>query len=303
VASKSAFSQPKASPLSPPLSPAKTAQKESLTGVNPPESAAQLDIMAQIDLLDRLDQMDRLDQIAAAELAKSSEPPKKPQSPKSPESPAAPNTPAPVKAKKADPGEARPGLNFEEAQNLDELANMAAACSACSMAQSQKIRGTGPLNPLYAIVLDPKDISAATLSAWPPGELGELLAKMAENVLNQKPREIYVAPAIKCAPPALGSYPDLVPKDCQEKCFKILKREIALVNPKVVIAMGLTAAQTLTGSDKKMYFLRPKGFALMVPRKVPLKVTLGLSLIVNEPSFKRDVWEDLLIAKKMAKAG
>jgi DNA polymerase len=178
------------------------------------------------------------------------------------------------------------------AKNLDELNELIVNCAACPWAHSQKVLGVGPYNPTFTLVLDPDD----SPTAWPKDEAGQVLTRIVANVLKVKPAEVYVTPALKCHAPASWPYNAEAPNHCRN----FLRQEVALVNPKVIIAMGETAGHILTETTARMFFMRLKKYVVKTPKPYPVKVTLSLRLIVDEPDLKPEVWGDLLLALQMA---
>jgi DNA polymerase len=138
------------------------------------------------------------------------------------------------------------------------------------------------------IVLDPPDENWPS-GAYPPGGPGQLLEKIITLGLGLTVPQVSVTPVLKCRPQS----PELILQKTRKQCLRIILQEIELVRPRAVLAMGVTAAQILTESEKNMFFLRPKNFVLKVSQPVPLRITLGLDLMLAEPEMKKEVWGDL----------
>ncbi|MDR1085156.1 MAG: hypothetical protein LBP22_09955 [Deltaproteobacteria bacterium] len=206
------------------------------------------------------------------------------------------------------PSPARPPAEPEKARNLTELALFAEQCRLCPLGgRGPTYFGLGALNPPLMIIVDPPDLTGfyaaasdqnAPAPAW--NFLGSEAAVLLGNIITKgiglKIPEVYVTPILKCQP----ENPELITQKTKNACFRNISREIALVNPKTILAMGLTAGQVLTAETKKMYFLRPKTYTLNVPNPITLRITLGLNLLLEDPGMKRDVWQDLQKTMRLA---
>jgi DNA polymerase len=101
---------------------------------------------------------------------------------------------------------------------------------------------------------------------------------------------VYIANVLKCRPPGnRNPEPDEV-----TKCTPFLKQQIALIQPKLIIAMGRFAAQTLLSSDATIASLRGKVYRY---EGVPLIVTYHPAYLLRTPADKRKAWEDLKFAR------
>jgi DNA polymerase len=98
--------------------------------------------------------------------------------------------------------------------------------------------------------------------------------------------EVYIANIVKCRPPGnRDPEPDEV-----AACRGYLDRQIDLVRPRIVVALGRIAAQTLLGSETPIGRLRGQWYAV---RGVPMMVTYHPAALLRNPSLKRPTWEDL----------
>lgn len=117
------------------------------------------------------------------------------------------------------------------------------------------------------------------------GRAGQLLTRIIE-AMGLERGEVYIANVIKCRPPE-NRNPD---PDEVEACKGFLLKQIEVVNPKVVVALGKFAAQTLLETTAPISRLRGRffesGSRLILPTYHP-------SYLLRNPSAKRDVWEDM----------
>jgi DNA polymerase len=145
------------------------------------------------------------------------------------------------------------------------------------------------------IVLEPP----LTEENWPAGPAGELLTNIITLGLGLAVEKTYVSTILKCPLQNLEFWP----RQAKNACLEIIWREIALVNPRAILAMGVGPGQLLTKTNKQMFFLRPNPFLLHFPpplQPIPLQVTLGLGSILEEPELKPEAWRDIKKAMRLA---
>jgi DNA polymerase len=124
------------------------------------------------------------------------------------------------------------------------------------------------------------------------GQAGKLLDNMLAAVALSRGRNVYIANVLKCRPPGnRNPEPDEV-----EKCAPYLLRQIGLIKPKLIVAMGRFAAQTLLGTDATIASLRGKVHRYA---GVPLIVTYHPAYLLRNLPDKAKAWADLLFAAKI----
>jgi len=117
------------------------------------------------------------------------------------------------------------------------------------------------------------------------GRAGELLTKIiAAMGLSRK--EIYICNVLKCRPPG-NRDPD--PLEI-EKCWPFLERQLEILQPRVICALGSFAARTLLGTEERISLLRGRIWDF---RGTPLIPTYHPSYLLRNPQAKRDVWQDI----------
>ena len=208
-----------------------------------------------------------------------------------------PEPPGPVQAQRPSPrsvvSEKRPVLvstrvdqaaPAEKAANLDELGGLIVSCQACPLAakrQAPPSPGRGGANPILWLV--GPDPSVFAPEAW------DLLTAMMEKGLELGPEDYYVSTLVRCLPP-----PGTRPGDQDDRlCRPFLDRELELLNPRVVLALGRIPAQRLSGSRDQLRLLRTRSFPLPGPHKRWLRVTYGLEDILDSKALKLEAWKDL----------
>ena len=117
------------------------------------------------------------------------------------------------------------------------------------------------------------------------GRAGQLLTKMIE-AMGFSRDEVYIANVLKCRPPG-NRNPEA---DEIATCEPFLFRQLASVEPKVVIALGAFAARTLLKTDDPISRLRGRVYEYRGAKLIP---TFHPSFLLRSPGYKREAWEDL----------
>ena len=118
------------------------------------------------------------------------------------------------------------------------------------------------------------------------GEAGKLLTKIIENGMGLRRKDVYICNVVKCRPPK-NRVPE---KDEIESCLPFLKRQLEILKPDVICALGLTAAQSLLGRPFAMG--RERGTWVSY-QEIPMMPTYHPAYLLRNPSAKRQVWEDV----------
>ena len=117
------------------------------------------------------------------------------------------------------------------------------------------------------------------------GRAGQLLTNMI-NAMGLKRDDIYLANIIKCRPPG-NRTPE---RDECETCSPFLMRQIMTIKPKVIVALGKFAAQSLLRSTEPITRIRGREFAYRDAILIP---TYHPAYLLRNPGAKREVWEDM----------
>jgi uracil-DNA glycosylase family 4 len=120
------------------------------------------------------------------------------------------------------------------------------------------------------------------------GRAGQLLTKMIE-AMGFTRDDVYIANVIKCRPPE-NRNPD---PDEIASCEPFLLRQIAAIEPKVIVALGSFAAKTLLKTQSPISRLRGRAYDYEGAKLVP---TFHPSYLLRSPGQKREAWEDLKLA-------
>jgi uracil-DNA glycosylase len=117
------------------------------------------------------------------------------------------------------------------------------------------------------------------------GRAGQLLNKMIE-AMGLKREQVYIANVVKCRPPG-NRTPE---REEIETCSPFLLRQIAVIQPKAVVALGAVAARCLLGLNEPMARLRGRWFDF---RGTRLAVTYHPAFLLRDPRQKKETWKDL----------
>ena len=166
----------------------------------------------------------------------------------------------------------------------------------CKLKENSKKVILGDGNPNSQILLigesPGKEEDDAGLSFQ--GDVGELLNKMLAAINIQR-EKIYLTYAINFRPPD-----DRKPTNKEIERYSIyLKEHVSIINPKIIILMGSTAMESITGTRNKISNERGKWKEIILKSKTyPIMVTFSPSYLIRFPDFKKYSWEDLKKIKK-----
>jgi uracil-DNA glycosylase family 4 len=191
-------------------------------------------------------------------------------------------------------------LSGEAAERAAELAALAAAAAGCtrcrlSEGRTKVVFGTG--NPAAELMFVGEGPGAEEDRQGLPfvGAAGELLNRIIQAIAKTRD-EVYIANVVKCRPPGnRDPQPDEV-----AACRGYLDRQIALVRPRVLVALGRVAAQTLLGNSSPIGRLRGQWFKV---QGIPTMVTYHPAALLRNPALKRPTWEDMQQVRDFLRSG
>lgn len=123
------------------------------------------------------------------------------------------------------------------------------------------------------------------------GRAGQLLNEMLRAVGLER-EQVYIANILKCRPPGNR---DPKPEEVSS-CSAFLQRQVELIRPSLILAVGRIAAQNLLQEDSPVGRLRGQVYRYG-PREIPLVVTYHPAYLLRSPSQKRKAWADLCLAR------
>lgn len=208
--------------------------------------------------------------------------------------PAAAPLAAPTPVRTPAPAPARDVSATREAgADWDELRSRVAACTRCSLSstRTQTVFGVGNPHADWLIVGEAPGAEEDRRGEPFVGRAGQLLNSML-HAIGLAREQVYIANVLKCRPPGNR---DPSPIEAAE-CLPYLERQIALLKPKIMLAVGRIAAQNLLRTDKTLGALRQQVHRFGLS-DVPLVVTYHPAYLLRTPTEKRKAWEDLKFAR------
>ncbi|MCD6654368.1 MAG: uracil-DNA glycosylase [Sulfurovum sp.] len=177
---------------------------------------------------------------------------------------------------------------------LDLLQKQANQCHLCDLSKTRQKVVFGEGNPSAEIMFVGEAPGASEDSTGKPfvGRSGELLTKMIENVLLVSRNDVYITNIVKCRPPGNR---EPTPSEAYT-CKPYLLKQIELIKPKLIVALGGTAYFYLTGDETSIGKVRGSIFKKEHYTVIP---TYHPSYLLRNPSAKKDTFEDLLKVKSL----
>ena len=179
---------------------------------------------------------------------------------------------------------------------LEELKNKINSIENCSLKDNSQnlVLGDGNMNSPIMLIGEAPGIEEDKIGITFKGEIGELLNKML-IAIKIKRQNIYCSYAINFRPPE-----DRKPTSQEIKRYSVfLKEHISIINPKIVILMGSTAMEAITGINSKISSERGKWKEIILNNKTyPLIITFNPSYLIRFPENKKYSWIDLKEIRK-----
>jgi len=194
----------------------------------------------------------------------------------------------------------KPVLNLGKADELKKLYSQYTSCQGCPLAKlgrSQVVCGVGNPDSPLVFVGEAPGRDEDKLGAPFVGRAGQLLTKIIE-AMGYSREAIFITNVAKCRPPENRTP---LPEE-REKCkSSILLKELEIIKPKIICALGSCATQGLLGDEIKISQSRGKFFDwngyLVLPTYHP-------AYLLRNPAEKRTVWEDMkVIMAKLKELG
>lgn len=173
------------------------------------------------------------------------------------------------------------------AGTFDKLSSEIAACTKCELHSSRTntVPGQGNSTPEIMFIGEAPGADEDLQGLAFVGRAGQLLTKMIQ-AMGYSREDVFIGNILKCRPPE-NRKP--LPGE-METCMPYLKRQIEVLRPKVIIALGATAVQGLVATDISISKLRGTWLSFEGIRLMP---TFHPAYLLRNPSAKKFVWEDL----------
>ena len=189
--------------------------------------------------------------------------------------------------------DALPGNKDDLLKNLQNQINSIENCSLKDNSQNI-VLGDGNINSSIMLIGEAPGIEEDKSGSTFKGEIGELLDKML-LAIGIKRQNIYCSYAINFRPPE-----DRKPTSLEIKRYSVfLKEHISIINPKIIILMGSSAMEAVTGINTKISSERGKWKETILKNKTyPVMISFNPSYLIRFPENKKYSWEDLKKIKK-----
>lgn len=179
----------------------------------------------------------------------------------------------------------------------DELGSAMQACRACVLGQRrrQAVPGVGDVRAEWLFIGEGPGSEEDAQGEPFVGAAGQLLDAMLAALDLTRQKAVYIANAVKCRPPD-----NRTPEPAEiDACRPWLQRQVALLQPKVIVLLGKTAAQSLLGKQDKLAAMRGQVFEYS---GIPVVVTYHPAYLLRNLPDKAKAWEDLLRARRAWRA-
>ncbi|WP_269504617.1 uracil-DNA glycosylase [Burkholderia sp. IMCC1007] len=188
--------------------------------------------------------------------------------------------------------DARPAATPIAALDWDTLAARVADCTSCRLCEKRTntVFGVGDRDADWMLVGEAPGEHEDRQGEPFVGQAGKLLDNMLQSLSLKRDENVYIANVIKCRPPGnRNPEPDEV-----ARCEPYLQRQVALVKPKLIVALGRFAAQTLLKTDASIASLRGRVHQY---EGVPVVVTYHPAYLLRSLQDKSKAWADLCLAR------
>jgi DNA polymerase len=160
-----------------------------------------------------------------------------------------------------------------------------------SASRTNAVPGEGPSGAKLVVVGEGPGATEDETGRPFVGRAGELLTGILKSI--GLPRDqVYICNVVKCRPPG-----NRKPQHEEiEQCVPYLHRQLEIIGPKVILAMGGTAAETLLNTKQSLGSLRNMVHSF---RGTPLVVTYHPAALLRNPNWKKPTWDDVRIARQL----
>ncbi len=203
-----------------------------------------------------------------------------------------------VVAPRQKPPLAAPDADGAATLGWPELRQSIADCSACGLCRErrQAVPGVGDENADWLFIGEGPGSEEDAQGEPFVGQAGKLLDAMLAAIDLERGRNVYIANAVKCRPPG-NRTPEA---DEMAACWPWLKRQIALIRPKLIVLLGRAAMQAVLHEERALGASRGKTFEYRDGELVvPVIVTYHPAYLLRNLPDKAKAWEDLCFARRL----
>jgi uracil-DNA glycosylase len=184
-----------------------------------------------------------------------------------------------------------------ELMDWEALSQAVAECRACKLCEGRRntVFGVGDPQADWLIVGEAPGENEDIQGEPFVGQAGKLLDNMLRAVGLARGRKVYIANVLKCRPPGnRNPEPDEV-----AQCEPFLRRQVQLIQPRIILAMGRFAVQSLLGTNEAIGKLRGQRHQYL---GVPVVVTYHPAYLLRNLPDKAKAWADLCLALQISQA-
>jgi uracil-DNA glycosylase len=185
------------------------------------------------------------------------------------------------------------GNDLHTLETLDAVAERIRTTYCCALCPNRTNAVPGEGDPAARLVCVGEGPGATEDAQGRPfvGQAGQLLDSILQAIDVPRPA-VYITNIVKCRPPQNRKpLPDEI-----AACIPYLHRQLELLRPKVILAMGGTAGEALLGVKKSLGELRGK---VHTYNGIPLVVTYHPAALLRNPNWKKPTWDDVRIARQL----
>ena len=177
--------------------------------------------------------------------------------------------------------------NRETGEEMKELEKVISTCTRCKLhtGRTKTVPGEGDSKSKIVFVGEAPGADEDRQGRPFVGRAGQLLTRMI-RAMGLSRHEVFICNILKCRPPENR---DPEPDEVQA-CLGHLERQLELINPEVIVAVGRIAAHVLTGSAESITRMRGHWYTY---RGIPVMPILHPSYLLRQPARKREAWDDL----------
>lgn len=183
---------------------------------------------------------------------------------------------------------------FDSEKELDLLRAEAEVCKKCRLCEGRTkvVFGVGNTKPRLVFVGEGPGRDEDLQGEPFVGKAGQLLTAAIEKGMKIKRSDVYICNVVKCRPPENRTpLPDEV-----AACSDYLNKQLELLNPEVIVALGGPAQSALCGVEGGITRLRGKWLKW---REIPVMPTFHPAYILRNPPAKKEFWEDLKLVMEV----
>jgi uracil-DNA glycosylase len=190
--------------------------------------------------------------------------------------------------------EPAPRASGIELMEWDALADAVSSCRACNLCATRRntVFGVGDLQADWLFVGEPPGEDEELQGEPFVGQAGKLLDNMLKALGLSRSEKVYIANVLRCRPGNRNPEPEEI-----SKCEPFLRRQVQLLQPKIIVAMGRFAVQSLLGTTEAIGKLRGQRHAYA---GVPVVVTYHPASLLRTLPDKAKAWADLCLAREIA---